>query len=39
LGWQELLGGALILGGVWIAQKEEPKIVEELADPDLPKGV
>jgi len=39
LGWQELLGGALMLGGVWIAQREEPNIVEELADPDLPKGV
>jgi drug/metabolite transporter (DMT)-like permease len=38
-GWQELLGGALILGGVWIAQREEPKIAGELADPNTPKGV
>jgi hypothetical protein len=39
-GWQRLLGGTLILGGVWIAQREEPRNVgEELADPDTPKGV
>ncbi len=39
-GWSEVLGGAIILTGVWIAQSEKAVHSPELAaDPDAPKGV
>ena len=39
LGWQELLGAAVILGGVAYAQSDAPKELEEtIADPETPKG-
>ncbi len=39
-GWSEVLGGAIILTGVWIAQSEKMVHSPEMAaDPDAPKGV
>jgi len=39
LGWQELLGAAVILAGVALAQSSvPPEIREDLADPETPKG-
>jgi len=34
LGWDQFLGGAVILSGVWIAQS-----TKTVADPEIPKGV
>jgi len=36
LGWDQLLGGSVILTGVWIAQSRS---AEAIADPEIPKGV
>jgi len=36
LGWDQLLGGGIILTGVWIAQSTT---TEAIADPETPKGV
>jgi len=36
IGWDELVGGAMILAGVWIAQS---KAAVSVADPETPKGV
>jgi len=38
-GWSEVLGGAVILAGVWIAQSDSPEATEKVAAPDTPKGV
>jgi drug/metabolite transporter (DMT)-like permease len=39
LGWNEVLGGLVILSGVVIAQSDNDKATEKVADPDTPKGV
>ena len=36
LGWDQLLGGMVILTGVWIAQSRSAEVI---ADPEIPKGV
>jgi len=36
LGWDQLLGGGIILSGVWIAQSKSAEII---GDPEIPKAV
>ena len=38
-GWDEVLGGAVILMGVWIAQSGNHESSDLVADADIPKGV
>jgi len=37
-GWSEVLGGAVFLAGVWIAQSDSLEVTEKVAAPDTPKG-